>query len=633
MAGYSVLAKVDSLAAPAPAGTVAPPLPPSDTRKLEAEPNMRLVDLRTDVFIAGGGVAGVCAALAAARHGARVVLVQDRSRLGGNSSSEVKMHIVGADESGDRPGWREGGIIEELRLDDCVNNPQRSWEAWDLLLYDKIVSEPNITLLLDTAVCAATVRDGLITQVLARSDRTETVYRVTAHTYLDCTGDSRLGLEAGAEMRGGREAKSEFDESLAAEVANQDTLGSSILFTAREYGRPMLYTPPRWARAITENQLRFRHITSWEYGYWWIEWGGQLDPIHDNERIRRELLAIVCGIWDYIKNSGQFPTSANWAMDWVGFLPGKRGSRRLAGEYVLSQKDLEGKNGEPSDAVCIGGWSMDDHPSKGFDAPEERPTIQVRMPEVYSIPFRCLYSRNVRNLLMAGRNISATHVAFTSARVQATCGVIGQAVGTAAALCARRTCLPSGISRTPVLLHELQQTLLRDDQTLKRMVSSGEGDLARTARITASASMEGGGPQNVVNGRVRDLAGEPSNLWAAPVGEAGAWLELAWDRPQTIRRIQLTFDTGFQRVLTLSSKARLMPRMHWGDPQPETVRDYQLIAYDATGAEKLLADVTYNYQRLNRHTVEANDVRRLRLLVKVTNGVPEARLFEIRVYG
>ena len=134
---------------------------------LVAEPNMTVVDVETDVLVCGGGMAGVCAALSAARNGARVVLVQDRSRLGGNASSEIKMHIVGADCHGKRPGWREGGVLEEIRLDDAVGNPHRAYELFDLLLYDKCVREPNLTLLLDSAVYRAEVAEGKITQALA----------------------------------------------------------------------------------------------------------------------------------------------------------------------------------------------------------------------------------------------------------------------------------------------------------------------------------------------------------------------------------------------------------------------------------------------------------------------------------
>ncbi|MCZ7634856.1 MAG: FAD-dependent oxidoreductase [Verrucomicrobia bacterium] len=369
LTGYSVVVKVDGLAAAPPSTRealaeafqrIAPPR--ALERRLAAEPHLTLVDLDCDVLVAGGGMAGVCAAVAAARNGARVVLLQDRSRLGGNASSEVKMHIVGADCHGARPGWREGGLIEEFRLDDAVNNPQRSFEFWDLLLYDKVLSEPNITLLLDTVLYAAETENGLIRRVPARCDKTEHLYRVTARLFLDCTGDSRLALEAGAETRWGREPKSEFNESLAPALGDRQTLGSSILFTARDYGRPMPFRPPKWARPVTKEMLKFRSVGSWEYGYWWIEWGGQLDTIRDNERIRFELLAIVLGVWDYIKNSGDLPSSATWAMDWIGALPGKRENRRVIGDYLLTQHDLEGRNGEPVDAVAIGGWPFDDHP-------------------------------------------------------------------------------------------------------------------------------------------------------------------------------------------------------------------------------------------------------------------------------
>ena len=163
------------------------------------------------MLVAGGGLAGVCAAISAARHGARVVLVQDRSRLGGNSSSEVKMHVVGANQHTGRPGWRESGLIEEIRLADAVNNPQRCWELWDLLLYDKVVSEPNITLLLETTLYSAD-REGRPHHGghgALRQERAP-LPDPRRRSICDCTGDSRLGLEAGAEMRTGREARAEL---------------------------------------------------------------------------------------------------------------------------------------------------------------------------------------------------------------------------------------------------------------------------------------------------------------------------------------------------------------------------------------------------------------------------------------
>ena len=692
-AGYSVLVKADGIGAEPPShdaiasqfDRIAPTEPARD--RFAGEPHMTLVDLDCDVFVAGGGMAGVCAAIAAARHGAKVVLVQDRSRLGGNASSEVKMHIVGANCHGGRPGWREGGLIEEFRLDDAVNNPHRSFELWDLLLYDKVKREPNITLLLDTTLFAAEMKDGLVLEhsedvgvartassgapvssrlkaplvspspaqaqsrlpagapaitsggtpfiqrVLARCDKTEHLYRIVARQFLDCTGDCRLALEAGAEMRQGREAKSEFGESLAYATADSHTQGSSILFTARDYGRPIPFKPPVWARKVTKEMLKFRGVSSWEYGYWWIEWGGQLNSIRDNERIRFELLSIVLGVWDYIKNSGDQPDSANWGMDWIGFIPGKRESRRLVGDYVLTQADLEGQRGEPKDAVAIGGWPMDDHPPSGFDAWTERPFRSVPLPEVYSIPLRCLYSRNVGNLWMAGRNISASHAAFSSTRVMATCSAIGQAAGTAAALCVRHGLKPRGLFENKDQLRELQQALLRDDQTLKGWRNEDRLDLARLAKVTASTAHDISRPELVVDGFVRNLGRQWTHRWGAKFDEGEPWLDLAWEKPQRIGQVQITFDTGFHRELTLSASDATNRQIIRG-PQPETVRDYTLSYRPAADGDwRELVRVRGNHQRLVRHSFAPVDAQVLRLQIQATNGDAIARVYELRVYA
>lgn len=599
------------------------------------EPNMRVVDLDTDVLVAGGGLAGVCAALAAARHGARVVLVHDRSRLGGNSSSEVKMHVVGASCHKARPGWREGGIIEELRLEDAVRNPQRSFEMWDLLLYDKVISEPNIRLLLDTTLYAVEKEGERIRRALARCDVSEHVYRIRASIFCDCTGDSRLGLEAGADFRIGREARSEYGESLAPEHADEQTLSSSILFTARDYGRPMPFRPPAWARKVTREHLRLRPVTSWEYGYWWIAWGGQRDTIHDHQRIRFELLSIVLGVWDYIKNSGDHPSSVTWAMDWIGFIPGKRESRRLLGDYVLTQHDI--LRGDVEDAVAIGGWPMDDHPPAGFDEPELPPNRSVRPEEVYNIPLRALYSRNVPNLMMAGRNISCSHVAFTSTRVMGTCAVVGQAVGTAAAMCVEKGILPRQIYQDKRLLEELQQRLLRDDQTIRGRVNRDPNDLARKAMVRASAEHPAAPASRVIDGYTRDIplksGGKEIHQWAARLEPGGVWIELRWSEPQWLGQVQLTFDSGFQRELTLTASETINRGIIRG-PQPETVRDYSIL-YQPPGSSQWipLVRVEGNYLRMRRHEFAPVLAEAIRVHVDATNGDPYARIFEIRCYG
>jgi hypothetical protein len=616
---------------------IAPPSKP--TQHAPAEPNMTLIDLQTDVLIAGGGLAGVCAAISAARNGAKVVLVQDRSRLGGNSSSEVKMHVVGSNSHDARPGWREGGLIEEIRLDDAANNPQRCWELWDLLLYDKVVSEPNITLLLETVLYSVDMKNGAIDRVMARCDKSEHLYRVKANIYIDATGDSRLGLESGAEYRTGRETRSEFGESLAPEKADQETLGSSILFTSRLYHKRMRYTPPKWARKVTKDVLRFRKVgpENWEYGYWWIEWGGNKDTIRDNERIRFELLSIVTGVWDYIKNSGDYPDSANWALDWVGMMPGKRGSRRLVGDVMVTQHDL--LRGTWPDAVAMGGWPMDDHPPGGFDRADLPPNTVLRTPEVYDIPLRALYSTNVPNLMMAGRNISATHAAFTGTRVMGTCASVGQAAGTAAAVCCERRILPRQVAADKKLLSNLQQSLVRQDQSVRTIQNRDVHDLARVATIRSSGELPKANPALVIDGFDRDIpankvtraAGEIHH-WGAQLTAEGAWIELAWDTPQRISEVALKFDSGFQRELTLSASDSISRRIVRA-PQPETVRDYSVLVTDEKGRTHQVATIKGNHQRLNRVQFRPVQAKSVRVHITATNGADDVRIFEMRCYA
>ena len=600
--------------------------------RLAAEPHMNVIEMECDFFVAGGGMAGVCATLAAARQGASVILAQDRSRLGGNASSEVRMHIVGADHHGGRPGWREGGILEEIRLENAVRNPQSNWEMFDFILYDKVVSEANATLLLDSSLYAVEMKDGRIDEVLVRCDKTEHIYRIRAKQYADCTGDCRLGLEAGAVLRTGHESRDAFNEPLAPETAGEGTLGSSILFTSKEYDREIPFTPPTWARKIEKKHLKHRGIGSWEYGFWWIEWGGAHNAILDNERIRFELLSIVMGVWDYIKNSGNHPESANWAMDWVGMIPGKRASRRMDGPHILTQHDLMNLTGEFDDAAAIGGWPFDNHPPEGFDNPEIPPYVSVKTPDTYNMPLRSFYSVNVPNLFMAGRNISVSHVAFGSTRVMGTCSVVGQAVGVAAAVCAKKGVDPGQLYDDKKALKRYQQTLLRTDQTIRNVKNEDADDLARKASVSASSEVEGAKAVHVTNGWVRDMPGQWANRWGGELSEDGAWLELKWDTPQRVSEIQITFDSGFHRELTLSEQTNRQKKMILG-PQPETVKEYT-VAYRGEGdAFVPVAEVEGNYLRLRRHVFEPVTTDAIRIHVGATNGSKEARIYEVRCYA
>jgi hypothetical protein len=614
--------------------------------------------IETDFLVAGGGVAGVCAAIAAARQGIRVVLVQDRSVLGGNSSSEIRMHMVGADCHGSRKGWRESGIIEELRLEDAVRNPERCYPLWDAMLYEKVMAEPNITLLLDSDVVGVEMeRGGLDPAKLApRTNRmyeftgvagkiaavkvvrnlTQDEFVIRAKIFADCTGDGRLGFEAGADFRIGRESKQMHGETLAQLTDDLYTLGSSMMLTSRNLGRPAPFIAPQWARKFTPDQLKVgRSIHSWEYGFWWIEWGGSLDTIKDNcTTIRHELYRIALGLWDYVKNSGNYPQSANWTLDWMGAVPGKRESRRFMGPHILTEHDVL-ESHVHADEVAYGGWAIDLHPPKGIDAIDEPPYAPRHLEKVYGIPLRCYFSRNVENLFFAGRNISATHVAFASTRVMATCAVGGEAVGFAAAQCIREKIRPGELAADQSKVHALQHSMLSEDSTLPHIEAKLKGNLATSACVKASSSVEGSSPKNVQNGKTRDelhpKTGEVirSFGWRSGPIEAGKpqRLEFHWEKPVEIREVHLWFDTGLMRELTLSPSDQVTSKVIRA-AQPETVRDYS-IEFDG----EPLVRTTGNYLRKRVHRIaKPKTVRTMTINVQATNGVAEARILEVRAF-
>lgn len=601
--------------------------------------------LETDLLVAGGGIAGVCCALAAARLGTRVILCQDRSVLGGNASSEVRMHIVGATglSGGDelQNELREGGIIEELRLDLAVQNPQRSPALMDLILYDKCRREPNLTLHLNTTVVSAVVEDGLIREVRAERPSTEDAFIIRAKTFVDCTGDGRLGIEAGAPFMRGRESKAQFGELLAQDEPDAKTLGSSIMFQARKHDRPMPFEAPPWARRFSAEDFKLRPYgqsgfdLGLEYGYWWIEWGGCLDTLKDNERIRDELLAITLGVWDFVKNHSGIDAS-HWALEWIGFVPGKRESRRFIGQHILTQNDLLTSRSFP-DVIAYGGWPIDTHPPEGVDAPELPPCTQHHLPYLYDIPLRCCVSTGPRNLMFAGRNLSATHIAFASTRVMATCAVVGQGVGTAAALALQQSVVPSDIAADAKLVHTIQQQLLRNDCYLVGVSNVDPHDLVRQAeQITASSSQND--PESIRSGHTRIVTNLPDDRQYAGTHrwmsrELPATLEIRWNKPVSLREVVLVFDTGLHRLLTLSQADGYTQKMLWGRPQPETVRDYEL-SLETTDDWKTVESIQNNHQRLRRHFWASNElITALRITITATNGLDHARIVEVRAYA
>jgi hypothetical protein len=614
-------------------------------------------ELSCDLLVAGGGITGVCCALAAARLGAKVILCQDRAVLGGNASSEVRMHIVGATGlSGGVPlaaELREGGIIEELRLDLAVHNPQRAPALMDLLLYDKCRREPNLTLLLNTTVDGAETEGRRVRAVTATRPSTEERFRITAVSFVDCTGDGRLGMEAGVAFRQGREAQAEFNEQLAVAAADRKTLGSTLLLQARKHDRPMPFVAPPWVRRFTPEDLRLRpygrpgYDLGLEYGYWWAEWGGCLDTLKDNEWIRDELVAITLGVWNHIKNeSALAPTAANWALEWIGFLPGKRESRRFVGRHVLCEADVFQSRPQP-DAIAFGGWPVDLHPPEGVDARDQEPCDQHHLPHLYDIPLRACLAREFDNVLFAGRNFSATHVAFASTRVMATCGVVGQGVGTAAAVALRAGVAPAAIPERPELMDAVQQQLLRDDCYLIGVANADPADLVRTASSCRASSEQAGGEAALVrSGQTRAVHGNGQatcappdrarpglHRWMSdPAAGLPAWIEVRWSQPVGVSQVELVFDTGLDRLLTLSQADGYTAKMCWGRPQPETVRDYRIEA-EVAGRWVEWAVIAGNYQRRRVHAVARQAVTAVRITVTATQGLDHARICEIRCYA
>ncbi len=603
-------------------------------------------DLNCDVLVAGGGAAGVPCALAAARNGARVILCQDRPVLGGNASSEVRMHICGADASGARgvpleTEAREGGIIEEIRLETAFRNPQRSACVLDLVLYEKCFEEPNLTLMLNTVVDGAEVAGERIVAVHAARPSTEDAYRVTADIFVDCTGDGRLGVEAGARYHEGREGAGALGENRADEASDDKRLGSSLLFQARDMGRPMRFVPPTFARKFTEEDLRLRGHQTLEYGYWWVEWGGCGDTIKGNEEIKHELLGIMLGVWDHIKNSGDHGAQ-NWALTWFGFLPGKRESRRFFGQHRLTQGDLEQAVTFP-DAIAYGGWSLDTHPPEGIEAVEKKPCSQPLTDHLYSIPLRSCVSENVSNLMFAGRNMSASHIAFASTRVMATCAVVGQGVGTAASQGIQEGRPPCEMAEDAAFMRRVQQQLIRDDAFVPGVKHRDEHDLARQAQVTASSYREQGEPGLILSGETRAVSGplgvrpdqtaRGTHRWMSdPTAGLPAWIELSWDSPVKIGCVQVIFDTGQHRVLTLSHEDWYTERMEYG-PQPETVSDYRILVDDGNGDLRQICQERENVLRLRVHRFDPVELTRMRLVADSTWGLDHARVMEIRCYG
>jgi hypothetical protein len=386
---------------------------------------------------------------------------------------------------------REGGVIDEILVENMARNPEGNALIFDSVLLEKVVDEPNITLLLNTAAFEVEkAAPDTISAVRAFCSQNSTLYEICAPLFCDASGDGIIGFLAGAAFRMGAESSAEFGEKFAPSKDYVELLGHSMYFYSKDTGRPVKFVPPSFALQNIEEEIpRFRSFNTKTDGcrLWWIEYGGRLDTVHDTEKIKWELWKVVYGVWNYIKNSGKFPDAENLTLEWVSHIPGKRESRRFEGDYMLRQQDVIEQK-QHFDAVAFGGWALDLHPADGVYS-EKPGCTHWRMKGIYQIPYRCLYSQNISNLFLAGRIISVTHAAYGSSRVMSTLSHAAQAVALAAKLCHESQLLPRDISDAN-LVRKLQLELWRTGQHIPQFALRDADDLAQKANISASSEFK-----------------------------------------------------------------------------------------------------------------------------------------------
>ena len=560
--------------------------------------------IECDLCVVGGGMAGLTSAIAAAREGAKVVLMHERPVLGGNASSEIRMWVCGAKGKNNR----ETGILEEIMLESLYRNPTKSYALWDSILYDFVTREKNITLLLNTTCMDAETAEGdyadgrsvRIEKIVGYQMTTQRFIEVKAALYADCSGDSILAPLSGAEFMFGRESKYDFGEDTNLEEADAMTMGMSCLVYGRETNREITFIPPAFAKKLGDSDFenRMPDIYDETENFWYLELGGNRDSIGDTEELRHELVALALGTWDYVKNSGRFKAE-KFDVDFLGLLPGKRESRRMCGEYIVTQRDISGGR-VFEDEVAYGGWPLDDHFPGGFYH-RGVPNTDFATPAPYSLPYRALYSRNVENLFFAGRNISMTHLAMSSIRVMATCALLGEAVGKAAYLCIKHGKTPHGVYLDHIC--ELQELLLNEDCFLpskKRCIS--DACLGATIRGAADSIRNGEDREHIRYGT--------EDRGCAALVKAGEAISYSFDKA-TVKAVHIVFDSDLNRV-TLpggwceqghSTRACTLldsPIMH----MPLTLcKSFKLIGV-CDGCEEIILDVEDNRKR--SYHVECN---------------------------
>lgn len=617
------------------------------------------IEKHYEVVVIGGGMSGVCAAIASARQGVKTALIQDRSVYGGNASSETRMHISGASCHWGKKNAAETGILMELQLENKYLNDSYNYSIWDGVLWAKVKETENLDSYMNTTMDLVDSDGKEVKSIECYQMTTEIRFKFTADVFVDATGNGTLGYFAGAEYFIGREDKSQFNEKDAPDEATGETMGNTLYYVARDTGQPVKFIKPSWAYTFDESYFKYRYhgdivvyhdaddvvvlkpdedyedhshqlVEKYDVqsGYWWIELGGDWDDIiKSSEEIRWELYKTIYGVWDHIKNGGDHGAE-NYELVWVGNVSGMRESRRLVGDYILTANDIL-SNKVFDDGVAFGGWPMDEHTAGGFAAKGEIPSKVRSFSGLYTIPYRSYCAKGFSNLMMAGRNISCSKLAMGSTRVMATCAIGGQAVGTAAAMAAKKACTPKELGAKHII--ELQQELLKNDCYILGFKNVDKNDFARIADITASSEKVGFEAKKVINGVSRNTDSE-NNLWVSNgIKPEGEFLSIKFPSMVLASEIRLTFDPDLSEERCISVSKAFIDKEPIGVAK-ELVKDYSITVLN-DGKQVWDTEIQGNYQRLNVIRFgKTFDCDEIQVCIKSTNGSPDARVFEIRVY-
>lgn len=616
-------------------------IPSNDTeRLLKQRAEIKNIDTSVkdmgdwDLIVVGAGPGGIPTALAAARSGIKVALISGREVIGGNASDEG---TVGLDGAGAKNyGMHETGIANEIK-----RTKERFNLSWQGAVEKLVANEPNITTFLSELCIDCETENGIIKSIECVNNITLEKHKYSAPLFADCTGDGWLGYYAGAAYRIGREAKHEMNEEYAPLWADTYTMSGCLCgtikkvgmraFLAEDIGAPCEFELPEWATKLPEGSELHRTAKRVYTAEWWTENSNDYDDLFESEFSRDQLVCLGLGYFDWVKNSSNLKEEAtNYKLSHIFLHNSKRENRRLVGDYVMNQNDFVPEKEFP-DTISYCGWSLDLHHIKGMFSGKEGPFFSNTNIGIIPVPYRCLYSKNIKNLFMASRCSSFSHIALGSTRVESTLATLGQAAGTAAAFCKKYSCLPRDIYNEHIV--ELQQQLIKDDQTIFGIPNLDENDKARTATVSVTHSSEievvptvtstvelKTDYNNVINGIIRDLPGK-SNAWYSDKGNPQSII-LTLKEPSTISMVQVTTATDLAH-----------PRYSF-----QAVPEFNLTAEDVTvsalvnGEWQEVGKIKGNYLRQMRFNFPEITVEAVKVTVEKSENCKAAKIFEVRVY-